>query len=194
MVERLTLKRYTRQGLWSLFLVCAFPLHAWTIVLAFRDFSWVAERSSAWDSVGVMAYGMVFAFCESLGVFLIAALLGFLVSPSWAEDRRIALLNVLVLVTAVWAILGQLFFLLNLSPPAALVQFLSGSDHPLRILYAASLALVVPTVLIPVYLVLRSERAVRFIGELTGRLALLTAFYLFLDLAGLVILLIRNLA
>jgi hypothetical protein len=188
------MKRYSSQGLWSLFLVCAFPLHAWTIILAFRDFSWVAERSSAWDAVGVLAYGMVFALVESLGVFLVAALLGLLVSPRWEESRRIALLNILVLVTAVWAILGQLVFLLNFSLPAPLNQFLAGSDHPLRILYAAGLALIAPSVFVPAYLVLRSERAFRFARELAGRLALLTSFYLLLDVAGLVILLIRNLA
>jgi hypothetical protein len=186
-------KRYSRQGLWSLFLVCAFSLHAWTIVLAFRDFSWVAERSNAWDAVGVAAYGMIFAFVESLIVFLAVVLLGFLVPRQWEEGRRVALLSVLVLIAAVWAMADQLFFLLNISLPRPAIQLLAQSNHPLRVLYAAGLALVAPTVLLPVYLVWRSNRAVRFVRELTERLSLLAMFYLLFDAAGLVIVVIRNL-
>ena len=62
-------QRYTRQGLWSLFLMCAFPLHAWTLILAFRDISWLTDRTNAWDAVGVTSYGLVFAFVESMVLF-----------------------------------------------------------------------------------------------------------------------------
>lgn len=186
-------KRYSRQGLWLLFLMCAFPLHVWTIILAFRDFSWVTERSNAWDAIGVISYGMVFALIESLVVFLVAILLGFLVSRHWEEGRRIALLSVLVLITALWAMASQLYFLWGLSLPEQMMQFLAQLGHPARVLYAASLALVLPTVLVPTYLVLKSDKAFHTVRELMERLSLLTMFYLVLDAAGLVILLIRNL-
>jgi len=185
--------RYSRQGLWSLFLVCAFPLHVWTIILAFRDFSWVAERTQPWDALGVLAYALVFAFVESLVVFLAAILLGFLLPRRWEEGKRISLLSILVLVTAFWAMLGQLYFLWNLSLPEPAIQFLAQTAHPLRILYAAVLALVVPTVLVPTYLILRSEGSTRFILGLVDRLSLLASIYLLLDAASLVVIVIRNL-
>src|SRR5512141_1446140 len=72
--------RYTRQGLWSLFLMCAFPLHVWALILAFRDVSWVTERTNSWDAVGVVAYGLLFTLVESVLVFGIMTLLGFLIS------------------------------------------------------------------------------------------------------------------
>ena len=122
-------RRHSRQGLWTLFLVCAFPFHLWTIILAFRDFSWVAERTNAWDAIGVAAYGMLFALFEGLVVFLVAVLLGFLVPRIWNE-KRIALLSVLVLITALWAMMGQLYFLWNIPFPEGLIRFLAGSDHP----------------------------------------------------------------
>ena len=183
---------YSRRGLWSLFLVCAFPLHVWTIILAFRDFSWVAERTNAWDAIGVLAYALVFAFAESLVVFLAAVLLGFLFPRRWEEGKRIALLSILVLVTTLWAMLGQLYFLWNLSLPDQAILFLAQTGHPLRILYAAILVVVIPTVLIPTYLVLRSDRSTRFILGLTERLSLLASIYLLLDGAGLVVVVIRN--
>ena len=184
---------YSRRGLWSLFLVCAFPLHVWPIILAFRDFSWVAERTNAWDAIGVLAYALVFAFAESLVVFLAAVLLGFLLPRRWEEGKRIALLSILVLVTTLWAMLGQLYFLWNLSLPDQAILFLAQTWHPLRILYLAILVVVLPTVLIPTYLVLRSEGSTRFILGLTERLSLLASIYLLLDAAGLVVVVIRNL-
>jgi hypothetical protein len=184
---------YSRQGLWLLFLVCAFPLHVWTIILAFRDFSWVAERTNAWDAVGVLAYALVFAFVESLVVFLAAVLLGFLLPRRWEESKRVAFLTVLVLITALWAMLGQLYFIWNLSLPTLFIQYLSQAAHPVRILYAAILVLVVASVLAPTFLVLRSEGSTRFILGMVERLALLSSFYLFLDAASLIVIVVRNL-
>ena len=54
------------------------------------------------------------------------------------------------------------------------------------------LAVVLPTVVIPTYLVLKSEKALRFIQELTDRLSMLAALYLFFDILGLVIIILRN--
>ena len=193
-LTKLVTQHYSRQGLWSLFLMCAFPLHAWALLLAFRDLSWLTERTNAWDAIGVGAYGLVFAFIESVVIFLVIVLLGFLVSRRWDEERRIALLSVLALVLALWAIIGQLFFMLAVSVPGGVIGFMAGTAHPLRLLYAAALALVAPTVLVPTLLVLRSGRASQLIRGLIERVSLLTMFYLLFDVIGLVIVLIRNIS
>jgi hypothetical protein len=186
------MKRYSKQGLWALFLICAFPLHVWTIILAFRDFSWVTERTNSWDAIGVVSYGLVFAFVESVLVFLVAILLGFLVSRKWNEDRRLALVGILVFITSLWAMLSYLYFMLNVSLPGETITFLAGQAHPLRFLYALSLVLVVLTVIFPTYLVLRSDKVLKGMQGFFDRLSLLTMFYLFFDIVGLVIVIIRN--
>ena len=186
------MKRYSKQGLWSLFLICAFPLHAWTIVLAFRDFSWVSERTNSWDAIGVVSYGLIFAFVESVVVFLVAVLLGFLISKTWGEDLRIALLSSLVLVASLWAMGSYLFFMLQVSISGELFDFLVSLAHPLRFLYVVSLAAVSLTVALPTYLILRSEKVLQGMRGLFERLSLLTLFYLFFDLVGLVIVIVRN--
>ena len=63
-MAKLILGRYTRQGLWTLFLMCALPLHIWTLILAFRDLPWLTDRTNAWDAFGVMSYGLIFALVE----------------------------------------------------------------------------------------------------------------------------------
>jgi hypothetical protein len=186
-------QRYSRQGLWTLFLMCALPLHAWTMILAFRDVSWVTDRTNAWDAVGVFSYGLVFALVESLVVFLLASLLGFLVSARWNREWRVMLLTVLVLMLSLWAIAEQLFFLLPVRLPASIIGLLVQSGHPLRTLYLGVIVFVSLTIVIPVVLVLRSEKAVRFLRAAVDRLSLLAVFYLLFDAIGLVIVVIRNL-
>jgi hypothetical protein len=186
------MKQYSKQGLWALFLICAFPLHVWTIILAFRDFSWVTERTNSWDAIGVVSYGLIFAFIESTLVFLAAVLLGFLVSRKWAEDRRVALVGTLVFIASLWAMASYLFFILNVSIPAETILFFKSLAHPLRVLYAVSLALVGITVALPAYFVLRSEKFLQGVRGFFERISTLTMFYLVFDLLGLVIVIIRN--
>src|SRR5512144_3130677 len=102
-------QHYTRHGLWSLFLMCVFPLHAWALILAFRDVSWVTERTNSWDAVGVVSYGLLFTLVETALVFAVIVLLGYLVSLHWDVDHRVALLGFLVLIASIWAMLEQLF-------------------------------------------------------------------------------------
>ena len=185
--------RYSRKGLWSLFLICAFPLHLWTLILAFRDVSWLTERTNVWDAVGVISYGMIFALVESLLVFLVLILVGLSTPRQWEVNKRIAFLAFLILILSVWAMISQLLFLWNVSLPAPAVDYLRHSDHPFRILYGACLLVVTATILLPAYSFLRTENAVTVMQNLMERFSLLSTFYLAFDLLGLIIILVRNL-
>jgi hypothetical protein len=87
---------------------------------------------------------------------------------------------------------SYLFFMLNVAIPGGTIAFLVSLAHPLRFLYALTLALVVPTVLLPAYLILRSDKVFKGLRSLFERLSLLTMFYLVFDVVGLVIVIIRN--
>jgi len=184
--------RYSVQGLWSFFLLCAFPIHLWTIIMMLRDIPWLAERTNLWDAVGVGSYGLIRAFAESVVVFIAFALLGFLTPKQWSIEKRISFLSLLVLLLSAWGILSQLVFLWDLNPPASAMQFLAQSKHPVRIMYVTSLVFILPTFAIPMYLFMRGENMARSIHRFIERLSLLTMFYLFFDVIGLVIILIRN--
>ena len=184
--------RYSRQGLWSLFLICAFPLHLWTLILSFRDVSWLMERTNAWDAIGVISYGLVFALIESIVIFLVLILLGLITPGQWETDRRISFLAFLVLITSVWAMISQLLFVWNVSLPEPAIEYLRRSAHPLRIMYATCLLVITPTVLLPAYSFLRTKKAVTVMQDLIERLSLLSMFYLVFDLFGVIIIIVRN--
>jgi hypothetical protein len=185
-------QRYSRQGLVALFLTCAFPLHLWTLMMVFRDISWLAERTNLWDAIGVASYGMLFAFVESVLLFLVVLLVGLVIPKQWHSDRRITFLALLILITSAWGMISQLLFLWNLSLPLPAIQFLRGSQHPLRVLYAGSLVIVSSTVLLLVFLFVKLKTSVAFMQNIMERISLITMLYLLLDFLGLVIVLIRN--
>jgi hypothetical protein len=186
-------RRYSRQGLWSLFLMCVLPLHVWTMILAFRDLSWLTDRTNAWDAIGVLCYGLVFAFLESIVVFVVAALLGFMVPERWEQERRVGVMSILALVLSLWAMLEQLYFLTTFRWPALIIELLIRTGHPLRSLYLIEVSLVAATFLIPVFWVLLSNRAFKTLQAAIERLSLLAMLYLVFDVVGLVIVVIRNL-
>jgi hypothetical protein len=183
---------YHKQGLLSLFLTCAFPLYFWTLILTFRDTSWVAERTNAWDAIGVVSYGMIYAFIESILVFIVVSLLGFFVARSWSMERRIALLSVFVLIISLWAMISQLYFLLGARLPEPIFQALVQNAHPVRTMYMILLALVGATFVIPAYFILQSDKGLKAAQGFIERIGLLSMFYIFLSFIGLVIVVIRN--
>jgi hypothetical protein len=130
-------------------------------------------------------------------MFAAAALLGFVAPRRWSPESRLALLGVLSLVTAFWAIAVQLFFLWQIPIPAFLLEALAENAHPLRILYLLALVGVGATVAPPAILVARSvntpaAKVAKFMSALAGRLSTLVGLYLFFDICGLLIVLFRN--
>jgi len=179
--------------LWLLFSAAAFLIHVWALILIFQDLSWVAERNNMWDAIGVGAYGLLIALIESLLVFLVIALCGFLVSTKWNEAQRVSLMGSLVFIVLLWTILGQLYFLLEYTFPAAWIQTLASTAHPVRVLYTIALLVVTPTVFLPVYGQLNSVKLNQFTYEFFDRISLLVMLYLVIDILSVIIVFIRNL-
>ena len=185
-------RAYTRKGLFQLFMVCAFPIHIWAFFTAFRDFSWVAERTNVWDAIGLLSYAVVFALVETTGIFFIVALLGFLVPHRWDTDTRLALIGNLFLVVVVWSILGQVYSLLGYPLPKWVIDFLVSTNHPLRTLWGGVILFSAISAIVPTVLIIRSGKLKGMIIETFDRISLLSSVYVFFDLVGIVIIVIRN--
>lgn len=185
-------KFYSKQGLWTLFLICALPLHIWALLLGFRDFDWLTARTNSWDAIGVVSYGLVFTFFESLIIFAAAALLGFLISNKWDEKKRIALIGVWVIILSLWSMMNQTYFVRAMEPSEQVVGFYISTGRPLMALYVTAFILVVLSFTLPTYLILTSGKAEKAVLEGFDRLSTLMILYLVFDIAALVIILIRN--
>jgi len=186
-------KFYSKQDLRALFLVGAFPLHLWTLLLAFRDLSWLAERTNFGDAIGAASYGLVFALLESLLLFPCLLALGMFVPQKWGRQKRLAIASVSTLTLALWSIISQSHALQVWDVPPAIIQFLAASAHPLRNLYAIALLFVVPSAALPILALRFNEKILGAVLDFLDRLSLLTMFYLALDAAALVVVVVRNL-
>jgi hypothetical protein len=153
----------------------------------------VSERTNSWDAIGVGAYGLTIALIESVFVFLVVMALGFLVSKKWDLKKRISILGFLFTILALWGIVGQLYYFVEVSVPVEWIQFLASKSHPLRVLYAICLIAIAPTIFLPGYGILKSRKIANGFYEFFDRISLLVALYLILDIAGIIIVVIRNL-
>ena len=171
----------------------ALPLHIWTIILAFRDFDWISARTNSWDAIGVVAYGLMAALLESLIIFSVMTLLGFLVSPKWEEKRRITLMSAIVILLSLWSVFNQSYFLNTWQIPAWIINLSIQTGRPLVILYALAFFTTTSSFAILVYLILRSHKTMEILQEGIERLSLLMMLYLVFDAAALILVVIRNL-
>lgn len=185
-------KYYKNADLWMLFLVSAFPLHVWTLLLAFRDISWLTERTNLWDAIGVLSYGLIYALFESVAIYAIILLLGFLITPFWSIKQRVTALGLSITLVSLVAIMGQLYYMQGWSLSDPLVTFLAQTGHPLRWLYGTVIGVIFLVVVLPILLVFRSPRTITVWNEITDRISLLMTMYLPLDFAALCIIVYRN--
>jgi len=173
--------------------MCALPIHLWTFFLGLRDVDWITARTNFGDALGVIGYGLLFAFIESCAVFFVAALLGCLISKKWGEKKRITLLSTLIIILSLWSIFNQVYFLRGAAPLPQVVEFFVDIKRPLVALYATALFFVGFSFLIPTYFTLRSSKTEHALQSGFERLSTLMTMYLFIDAIALIVVIIRNL-
>jgi hypothetical protein len=175
-------------------MVCAFPVHLWFLLMVFMDFGWVGLRTNIWDAIGLVSYSLFLALIETVFVFLAAVLAGRLLPAGWESQRRLSLLGLLVLVLSAWSIAAKAFGFFGIRVPAGLLDVLASVEHPLRLLWGFVLMMVLLSVVLPVFWMLRKPQASQAVMSFFDRLVLLSSLYIFLDFAGLAVILIRNLS
>lgn len=183
---------YSKQAMWSLFLIVAFPIHVWAFILYFRDITWLTERTNYWNAIGVGAYALLFALLESIVVFMIVFLFGLLFPKRWPEEKRIALLGIFYMLIALMAITGQLYFLLGAPFQEMTTRLLAATGHPVRALYVITLTPIALLAMVSVYMVIKSPKATQFVKKIFERLSLLTSIYIVFDIIGIFIVIFRN--
>lgn len=182
---------YSKQDVWSLFLISAFLLHVWALLLFFWDFSWIAQRSGTWNAVGVGAYALVIALVESVFVLMVALLLGFLIPKVWSPKVRTSTMVLIILLVSLWAILGQLYFI-NVPNLTWLTSTLASFSHPLVFLYLSLGGIILISFVIPIWFALNSEKFRNGLDAVVERVSLLMILYLVFDVISLIIVAWRN--
>ena len=167
-------QRFTSQEITQIFVYCAFPIHVWTIINMLRDVPpWGIYMRSV-ELISTVAYTLSFALFETLIVFLPVILIGLIVPKRWIKDKFVPLSSVL---------------LIELTLMTIVLQFFIKERLPKRILLLSYL----PLIGFSIVAVFKFPKIKDLVSSLANRLSLLSFIYIFFDIIGLLIVIVRNL-
>lgn len=182
--------RFSKKLLWRFFLVVVFPINFWALIIWFYEFDNMAQRTNTWDAIGEGGYFLSYTLFESVVIFLVLSLLLLLFPKKWDEDTIFSGAGSVYLVLAAWFILEQARFL-EFWPEGnwliARLQIASLHTTTGRILVVVFLL----SLIAPVFLSVRYKKVRPALSAFLERIGLLSILYLFLDVVGFIIVLIR---
>jgi hypothetical protein len=166
--------KLSRQQLFQLFVIAAFPVHVWAIFRFLEQVpAWVL-RYTLWELAAQAGYQLLFALFESAVVFLVLLALLRLFAR-WLGGRLVAAAAMFMLATTVvnaWAHLDR-------------VLVRTAWVFLLLAIYAAGAAA-------GIWFVRRYEKFATSVVAFVDRLAVLSVLYFFLDAVGIVLVIISQ--
>lgn len=167
-----------RSEIFALFIVCAIPIHIWSIVNAFREMpAWIIKMSM-WEVLGVFAYTQAFALFETISIVFLLALLLFILPRFIVGEQVVPISMMIVLLVTIWLVILQLN-----------VNWIDERKVSAVAIWGVSLILALS---ILIFLVRRSRRLQIFSQRVLDRVMVLALFLLFVDLLSVLIVVTRN--
>ncbi len=164
----------------KLFLVAAFPVHVWAILIMLTRASSYIQALSSSQAVAATAYILSYTLLESLFVFLILFLLSLAFPARLLGSRMIPLGTLFVFVASLTAAMIHLFGVLKIN------QF---NYNEWAILWGV---LGATALIVSIYWINQGEKFPSAMEYLADKLAVLSTLYVSIDLIGVLIVLIRN--
>lgn len=170
---------WNKRDLFRLFSVCAFPIHVWAIVLMLQQVSPTLEWTGPWTVVGLASYTLGFALFESAILTAVVILFAYLLPRTWQAAERLVQISLLFLVFSLWVIVRRLLMIFEISLVAWQLVGL--------------ILLILVSLFLPVVFLHRSGRFQSLLLAFIDKLVVLAALYVALDVAGVFVIIFRNL-
>ena len=178
------------KSFFSLFLIAAFPIHLWSLLMIFRDIEFVSERTEMWDAYGYAGYALMIAMFESLVIALILWAISLILPKKWARTRIFTAISSIYLILAGASIVDMAFHAFNEVRISR--QYLYGLETYPTLTYALIAGSILLLSALAVGLIIKSEKFNKGLQEAFERISLLSYFYLVLDVFGIILVIIRN--
>ncbi len=176
MMQHLSRRLPARSQVITLLLVCVFPIHAWSLLVYFREVPAYLRRMGIGEMLGILAYVQAFSLLESICVLGLLTAAAFLLPGRLFKDYYVAQGSVLVLCTALW--LAPVHFQGQL-----LVTF--APELPVYLLFLGIWAFSFLSTLFVLSVSIRRRPVFRArLEEFAGRLVVLSSAYIFLGVMG----------
>ncbi len=150
----------------------AFPIHVWSIVNMLRAVPSLILSMSASEIIGSWAYNMVFTLFETIIILLFVLIIGIALSIRVKTTTYVTLSSIL---------------LAEIPLMRLLFEILTDKFSPMGFLVAACLLILVLTVI----LVPKFPQWKGITHTIATRFAVLTFFYIFIDIIGVIIVIVR---
>lgn len=158
----------------QIFAICAFPIHVWTVVTMFYQLGgWIIYRDIV-ELLSLISYLLLFAFVETLFIFIPIILLALILPKKIIKDNIIPLSLSVVIV----AVLGGLS-----------LHFYQNLFHQ-KILLAIFLFMVFALL---VFLVYKFPKIAKVFKSISDRISLLSYIFIFADFLAIIVVISRNL-
>ncbi len=183
---------FSKQQLLEFFLLIAFPIHFWAWIIWFQEFETLAQRTNVSDAIGAGSYFMVYAFYESAVIFAVLSLLMLLLPRNLKKQTVFVIIGSLYLIISGWFILEQVRFLAIIPDDVWFfkrVQNLRSIQTKAGLVTAATFTL---TLILPPFLLIRNSNLQEKVYDFLSRLTTLSILYLIVDLAAVIVIIIRN--
>jgi len=188
---------FQKGELWKLFLVVCAPVHFWAIFMGLQDLEWIVGRSYFWEFVGYLGYILIIAFIESALLTGVLVLFGLLLPAQWREGKNLAVLSLWALAVLLAGIANQYYFFLDINPKTSspyLLRLLDYVHYYDRQVFGLIVLVGLLAAALPPVLAAGFDKFTRIVLGLVERITVLSSIFLFLDAAGLLVVIYRNLS
>ena len=175
---------------WKIFLLTTFPIHVWNLLMVFKDMEFINKRTELDDAIGYASYSLIGALVESLILAVVLWLITLPLPKKWSETRTVTVVASVYFVLAGASAIEQAahaFDQFRISK-----QFLYGLENFTGLTFGLIIGAILLAIVIMMLLIFKTNRGQEIIAEIYGRLTLLSYLYLIFDLAGIVIVIFRN--
>ncbi len=163
------------------FAVCVFPVNLWSMLNLLQQIPAWRLRLGAWDLIGAVAYSQSFALVEICILFLMLVVLAVLLPGRLLRDKFLSVGSLFVLFAAAWTVVMH-----RVTDCCDAFSIWGAGDIALLLLgYVLCFVLVQVLVRFDA----SADRAVRGLVE---RIAVLSVFYLAVDVISVGVVLVRN--
>ena len=176
--------RFSRYELVQIFAFCVVATHSWTLINMFQDVASWSLSLSIWDLIGTVSYTLIALLFETSVFFLLLMGLGILLPRKLIRDQYVTISGIIVV---------EATFLSMVLKPYLEMGF---DAYTLRlfsflITMLVLLALIILLIQIPIIIV-GISRIEKIVSRIADSLITLAFVYIFVDLVGLLIVIIRN--
>jgi len=176
----------TKEEIIPIYATIVFPIYSWTIYrLLWNLPSWQKDLFNIGDMLVLGAYGLAFAFIESLTILVLIVFLSVVLPAKCLRNKFVAQGSAVLWVFFVLAITAQYFI--------ASTVFLSWNIKEFVISSTLILALsIVLLTVAPYFLIYRIEKLESFFTTLADRMTVFLFIYLPLGILSLILVIVRN--